>query len=140
MAKKTNTISMTFKSNLKYTELSVLVLTFIKKVLEIGDDDFFKIEISLREAINNAIVHGNRQDLQKKVQVEFVWEKKLLRMRIRDEGGQEIRFGEIEKKISNCELLATSGRGIMIMKNYMDRFEFRNAATGSEVLLEKKLS
>ena len=139
MGKKENIISMTFKSNLKYTELGVLVLTFIKKILEIDDDVFFKIEISLREAINNAIVHGNGRDLQKKVHVEFVWEKDLLRMRVRDEGGREITLNEIENKINHCELLATNGRGIMIMKNYMDRFEFRNLAGGSEVLLEKRL-
>ncbi len=138
MGKKENIISMTFKSNLKYTELSVLVLTFIKKILEIGDDDFFKIEISLREAVNNAIVHGNGNDLQKKVHVEFVWEKTLLRLRVRDEGGCEISMNEIEKKIGSCELLSTNGRGIMIMKNYMDKFEFNNLPGGSEVLLEKK--
>jgi anti-sigma regulatory factor (Ser/Thr protein kinase) len=63
MGKKENIIFMAFKSNLKYTELSVLVLTFIKKILDIGDDEFFKIEISLREAINNAIVHGNENNL-----------------------------------------------------------------------------
>jgi len=139
MATKENIISMNFKSDLKYTELSVLVLTFIKKILEIGDDEFFKIEISLREAINNAIVHGNGKNLQKRVQVEFVWEKTILRMRVRDEGDRDVSLGEIEKKINDCELLAPNGRGIMIMKNYMDKFEFRRLAGGSEVLLEKKL-
>jgi len=139
MATKENIISMNFKSDLKYTELSVLVLTFIKKILEIGDDDFFKIEISLREAINNAIVHGNGKNLQKRVHVELAWEKTILRMRVRDEGDREVSLSEIEKKINDCELLATNGRGIMIMKNYMDKFEFRRRPGGSEVLLEKKL-
>jgi len=139
MGKKENTISMAFKSDLKYTELSVLVLAFIKKILDIGDDEFFKIEISLREAINNAIVHGNGSSLDKMVQVEFVWEKTFLRMRVRDEGDQKVSFDQIEKKIKSCDLLSANGRGIMIIKSYMDNFEFRCLARGSEVVMEKKL-
>ena len=139
MSKKENIISMAFKSNLKYTELSVLVLTFIKKILAIGDDEFFKIEISLREAINNAIVHGNENNLNKLVHIEFVWEKSFLRMRVRDEGDREVSFDQIENKINSCSLLSANGRGIMIIKNYMDKFEFHCLNRGSEVVLEKKL-
>jgi anti-sigma regulatory factor (Ser/Thr protein kinase) len=140
MGKKANTISMTFKSSLKYTELSVLVLTFIKKILAIGDDEFFKIELSLREAITNAIIHGNEKNLDKQVHVEFDWEKSFLRMRVRDEGDRRISYDQIEDKINSCGLLATSGRGIMIIKNYMDKFEYRCLDRGSEVVMEKNLS
>lgn len=140
MGKKENTIFMAFKSNIKYVELSVLVLAFIKKILTIGDDEFFKIEISLREAINNAIIHGNENNLNKLVYIEFVWEKSFLRMRVRDEGEHEISLEQIEKKISSCSLLSANGRGIMIIKNYMDKFEFHCLAKGSEVVMEKKLS
>ena len=140
MNKKENVISLAFKSNIKYVELSVLVLAFIKKILDIGDDEFFKIEISLREAINNAIVHGNEKKMDKLVHVEFVWEKSFLQMRIRDEGDQKVSFDQIENKIKNCDLLSTNGRGIMIIKNYMDKFEFHCLERGSEVIMEKKLS
>jgi anti-sigma regulatory factor (Ser/Thr protein kinase) len=140
MGKKENSISMAFKSDLKYTELSVLVLAFIKKILEIGDDDFFKVEISLREAINNAIVHGNEKKIDKLVHVEFTWEKSFLRMRVRDEGDHEVSFDQIENKINSCSILSTNGRGIMIIKSYMDKFEFRCLPRGSEVVMEKKLS
>lgn len=140
MGNKKNTISMAFKSSLKYTELSVLVLTFIKKVLQIDDDEFFEIEISLREAVNNAIIHGNAKDVRKQVHVEFVWDKSFLQMRVRDEGDRKISFAQIENKVSHCGLLSANGRGIMIIKNYMDQFEFRCLERGSEVFMEKKLS
>jgi anti-sigma regulatory factor (Ser/Thr protein kinase) len=140
MGKKENIISMAFKSNLKYAELSILVLTFIKKILAINDDEFFKIEISLREAINNAIIHGNGNNSGKLVHIEFVWEKSFLRMRVRDEGDHQISFNQIENKINSCSILSTNGRGIMIIKNYMDKFEFHCLDRGSEVVMEKKLS
>jgi serine/threonine-protein kinase RsbW len=134
-----NTISMSFKSSLKFTELSIMVLTFLRNILSINDDDYFKIEISLREAVNNAIVHGNHMDLNRLVFITFHWGDALLTIRVKDQSDQIIDYKEIEKKIGSCSLLSYSGRGITIMKNYMDKFEFHCSGTGNEVLLEKKL-
>jgi anti-sigma regulatory factor (Ser/Thr protein kinase) len=140
MVKNENWISLAFKSDLKYTELSVLVLGFIKKLLAIEDEVFFKIEISLREAINNAIVHGNGRDVGKQVHVEFVWAKSFLRLRVRDENSRKVDLLEVEEKIKSCSLLSFNGRGITIIKNYMDSFTFNCLPGGSEVVMEKKLS
>jgi len=140
MGKTENRISIAFKSSLKYTELSVLVLGFIKKLLDIGDDEFFKIEISLREAANNAIVHGNGSELDKLVHMEFIWDKSFLRIHVRDENERKVDFQEVEDKINSCSLLSFNGRGIMIIRNYMDSFEFHCLPGGSEVVMEKKLS
>ena len=139
MAKKENRIVIAFKSDLKYTELSVLVLGFIKKLLDIADEVFFKIEISLREATNNAIVHGNGRDLDKLVHMEFVWDKSFLRIHVRDENSRQVDLREVEDKINNCHLLSFNGRGIMIIRSYMDRFELHCRPGGSEVVMEKKL-
>jgi anti-sigma regulatory factor (Ser/Thr protein kinase) len=62
-----------------------------------------------------------------------------VRMRVRDEGDHEVRFDQIEKKINSCSLLSANGRGIMIIKNYMDKFEFHCLGRGSEIIMEKKL-
>jgi serine/threonine-protein kinase RsbW len=134
-----NTISMSFKSNLKFTELGIMVLNFLRNILNINDDDYFKIEISLREAVNNAIVHGNHMDLNRLVFITFHWGDALLTIRVKDQCDQIIDYKEIEKKIGSCGLLSCNGRGITIMKNYMDKFEFHGSGTGNEVLLEKKL-
>jgi serine/threonine-protein kinase RsbW len=140
MAKNENKISVAFKSDLKYTELSVLVLGFIKKLLDVDDEIFFKIEISLREAVNNAIVHGNGRDLNKLVHMEFVWDKSFIRIRVRDENSRKVELQEVEDKINSCSLLSFNGRGIMIIKSYMDSFTFRCLPGGSEVVMEKKLT
>ena len=139
MAKKENRIAIAFKSDLKYTELSVLVLGFIRKLLDIADEIFFKIEISLREATNNAIVHGNGRDLNKLVHMEFVWDRSFLRIHVRDENSRMVNLQEVEDKIHNCHLLSFNGRGIMIIRSHMDRFEFHCRPGGSEVVMEKKL-
>jgi anti-sigma regulatory factor (Ser/Thr protein kinase) len=140
MVKNENRISVAFKSDLKYTELSVLVLAFIKKLLAIDDEVFFKIEISLREAVNNAIVHGNGRDVDKLVHMDFIWGKSFLRLRVRDENSRKVDLQEVEDKINSCSLLSFNGRGIMIIKNYMDSFAFHCLPGGSEVIMEKRLT
>jgi serine/threonine-protein kinase RsbW len=116
-----------------------LVLGFIKKLLDINDETFFKIEISLREATNNAIVHGNGRDLDKRVHMEFIWEKSFLRIHVRDENNRQVNLQDVEDQIQNCNLLSFNGRGIMIIRSYMDSFEFHCRPGGSEVVMEKKL-
>jgi len=137
--RKKNQISLDFVSDLKYTEFCVLVFSFIKNVLNINDDNFFKIEISLREVINNAIIHGNKSDPNKRVYVSFRWTKSRLWMTIKDENTEKVNFNEIKKRLECNDLLAFSGRGIMIMKNYMDRVKFCPSETGTEIILEKQL-
>jgi serine/threonine-protein kinase RsbW len=140
MAKPEQRIAISFRSDLKYTELSVLVLGFIRKLLDLSEDVFFKVEISLREATNNAIVHGNGRDPEKRVHEEFVWDRERLLIRVRDENSRQVDLQALEDRIQDCKLLSFSGRGIMIIRSYMDRFEFHCRPGGSEVVMEKKLT
>lgn len=137
--RKKNQISLSFVSDLKYTEFCVLVFSFVKNVISMTDDIYFKTEISLREVINNAIIHGNKRDMQKRVHVTFRWTKSRLYMTVKDENPETVDFKEINKRLESNDLLAFNGRGIMIMKNYMDKVKFVSTGTGTEILLEKHL-
>ncbi|MBN2346693.1 MAG: ATP-binding protein [Candidatus Aminicenantes bacterium] len=140
MAKKENRIAVAFRSDQKFTELCVLVLSFIKKLLAFDDEVYFKIEISLREAVNNAIVHGNGRDPEKRVHLQFAWGPSLLRIHVRDENPRPVDPGILEERADSCPPLSFNGRGIMIIRAYMDRFEFRSLPGGGEVVMEKRLS
>lgn len=133
------TITLAFASNQKYTEMAILVLNYLKNTLNIDEDEYFKIEISAREAINNAIVHGNRLDMSKRVTVRYLWEHHRLRIEVLDENYEQTNFNQIQDKINSCSLLSFSGRGITIMRNYMDVFEFNCTDRGNMIILEKNL-
>jgi len=139
MAKRESEISLEFVSNIKFTEFCVLVFSYLKNVLEIIEDDFFKVEISLREVINNAIIHGNQSDRSKRVFVKFRWSKTHLEIRIKDQNTRLVNFEEIDKQIQENDILSFNGRGIMIMKSYMDSVEFLPSDNGTEIIMEKKL-
>jgi anti-sigma regulatory factor (Ser/Thr protein kinase) len=139
MKKAEDRISLDFVSDLKYTEFSVMVLGYIKNFLKINEDDFFKIEIALREVINNAIRHGNQSNQGKRVRVKFRWRKKYLYINVKDENTQKVDFKKIIREVQNKDILSPSGRGITIMKNYMDRVEFLPSNHGTEIVMEKRI-
>lgn len=134
---KRDKISINFVNNLKYTEFTVFILTFLKNILNISDDNMFKIEISLREVINNAVIHGNKSDPKKRVYLDFEWEKGLLILTITDENKAHVDYNKILKKIEERDLLSFNGRGILIMRNYMDSVKFLNIKGGTRIVLEK---
>ena len=130
-------ISTNFVSNLKFTEFTVFILNFLKNILKISDDDMFKIEISLREVINNAIIHGNKSNPKKRVFLDFEWKNRILKLTVTDQNTETVDFKEINKRIESKDVLSLNGRGILIMKNYMDKIDFSNIDTGTRVILEK---
>ncbi len=134
---KKDLISLDFASELKFTEFCVLVFSYLRNILNLMEEDFFKIEISLREVINNAIIHGNKSDANKRVYVKFQWSKSHIRMSVRDENPEKVDFDKINKKLAENDLLSFHGRGIMIMKSYMDKVEFFSSEKGTEIVMEK---
>ncbi|MCU0284937.1 MAG: ATP-binding protein [Acidobacteria bacterium] len=139
MKKKLNKITLDFVSDLKFTEFCVLVASYIKNMNNIKEDEFFKIEISLREVLNNAIIHGNKTDKNKRICVTFWWTHDQFSMSIKDENPEKIDFNSINNKLLGNDLLSYNGRGILIMKSYMDKVEFHPSENGTEVILEKEL-
>jgi serine/threonine-protein kinase RsbW len=137
--KKKDQISLDFVSDLKFTEFCVLVFSYLRNDLNLLDDDFFKIEISLREVINNAIIHGNKLDITKRVFVRFSWNKSFIRLSVKDESREKVDFSKIDQRLEKNDLLAFNGRGILIMRSYMDKVQFIPSASGTEIIMEKLL-
>lgn len=136
---KDQEISLDFESNIQFTEFCALILSFLKKFLKINEDDLFKIDISIREAVNNAIIHGNKNNSQKRVFVKFEWNKKHIVIHVKDENPNKIDFIKIKEKIKKNDILSFQGRGILIIENYMDKVEFLYSKNRNEIVMEKMI-
>lgn len=136
---KDQEISLDFESNIQFTEFCAFILSFLKKSLNINEDDLFKIEISIREAVNNAIIHGNKSNSQKRVFVKFEWNKKHIVIHVKDENPNKIDFIKIKEKIKKNNILSFQGRGILIIENYMDKVELLYSKNGNEIVMEKMI-
>ena len=99
--------------------------------------DIFAIHLAAEEAIVNAIVHGNKLDPSKVVQVACVVSPTLARIEVTDEGP-----GFDPSSLPDCRLEdrldAPNGRGVMLMRTFMTRIEYN--ARGNRVLMEKQRS
>lgn len=95
-----------------------------------------ELEIALREALANAVLHGNRSDAAKKVLVRAYCDpKKGFVIAVRDEG-HGFDPERVPDPRSEDRLQLTHGRGIFLMRELMDHIEHRKG--GREVVLYKK--
>ena len=91
--------------------------------LGLKKDNYGKILVSTLEAVNNAIVHGNKADESKIVEIEFSYKRKILKVSISDEGpGFKPKEVPDPTKPENIENL--SGRGVFLMSRLADEIEF----------------
>lgn len=97
------------------------------------DDAAHWIGMAVREAVANAIKHGNRLDLTKRVNARMWVDDGVLRIRIEDEGE-----GFIPEKVANPldteNILKTSGRGIFYINTFMDEVKYEFGEAGGTVV------
>lgn len=106
---------------------------------EVPEETRHWILMAVREAVANAIKHGNRQDLSKSVHVEMDVVADTLAIGIRDEG-EGFDPEAVGDPLAPENRLKTSGRGIFYMRTFMDDVRFRRHPDGGmEIILKKSL-
>jgi serine/threonine-protein kinase RsbW len=99
--------------------------------------DEFNIEMALREALANAVVHGNHEHPRAKVHIRCrCWPGKEISIVVTDQG-KGFDFGKGGGNGFISASLSERGRGILLMKACMDDVHFERG--GSEVHLRKRL-
>ncbi len=98
----------------------------LSKRYDICPDRYPDILISLTEAVNNAIIHGNGENRSKNVVIDHVYRKNQgLTIEISDEGsGFDYKSIPDPTKLENLE--KTGGRGVFLMHQLSDRIKFAN--------------
>jgi len=100
-----------------------------------SEDEIFAIKLALEEALTNAIKHGNRCDPDKSVTVRYAVTPDVLVVLVRDEG-QGFSPDEVPDPTAADRLNVPNGRGIMLLRAYMDELEYRDH--GREVRFVKR--
>lgn len=98
-------------------------------------DTRVNIPLACDEAITNAIIHGNRSNPEKKVNIQVYVSPNRFRIRVRDEG-DGFELARVDDPTRGEALLRPSGRGVYLMRNIMDSVEYKEG--GRVVELEKK--
>jgi serine/threonine-protein kinase RsbW len=104
----------------------------------LDEDTRSGVSMAVREGMINAILHGNAYDANKRVSLSFEHNDRELVITISDEGHGFIP-DEVPDPLAPENLLKTSGRGIFLMRAFMDEVRFRKLNPGTEIILIKRL-
>jgi serine/threonine-protein kinase RsbW len=137
-----NTVRIDFHSSLEVLDLIQLVSEHIGRKAGLDDEALHWVTVAVRESVINAIKHGNGSDVRKRVHIEFTaLEGETvpgIAIRVRDEGGG-FDPSTLADPLAPDNLLKSTGRGILLMRSFMDEMTFQRAAEGGmEVRMVKR--
>jgi serine/threonine-protein kinase RsbW len=118
-------------------ELEEFIIGIAEKY-NLDKNKFNNLVLSFSEAVSNSMEHGNKLDKSKKVYIKVKVDSEKMTIIIKDEGnGFDLKSVPDPTKQEN--ILKDSGRGIHIMKSFLDNLRYNFTSTGTEVILEINL-
>ena len=144
MRSRGGTVRLQIPSNYELLDFIQLVCDRLADLAALDEDATHWIGVAVRESVINAIKHGNREEYDKLVTVEFslipVAQPTEFIVRVLDQG-QGFDPEEIADPLAPENILKSSGRGIFFMRSFMDDVVLRRASEGGmEVRMVKKLA
>ena len=130
-------VSLSLESALDSVETIEQVAEDFARRAGFDEDTACQIAMVTREAAVNAVLHGNKQDPEKRVTAEFELTEAELRIQIADQG-PGLDPEAIPDPLAPENILKPSGRGVFLMRAIMDEVEFRTLAPGTEITLVKR--
>lgn len=109
----------------------------LKQWAGFGDEDSSRIMLTLSEAVNNAIMHGNEENPDKQVIVLSTWDQDngTLKVSVEDEG-EGFNPDELPDPLKEENLLNEGGRGVYLIEQYADKVEFSKEGTKITILFK----
>jgi serine/threonine-protein kinase RsbW len=101
--------------------------------LGFSDEAAFGVDMAVREAVTNAVLHGNKQDETKKVEVKFHGSREMLEITVRD-WGVGFNLDNVPDPTDPQNLMKASGRGILFMRTFMDEVEYEGHPEGGTLV------
>ncbi len=116
---------LVFKSDIKNINLVERLIDDLSDKYNLQDDIYGKLLLSVVEAVNNAIVHGNKMDHEKDVVLQYSIDDTKIDFIITDKG-EGFDFNNIPDPTKPENIEKTHGRGIFLMNHLADEIEFSN--------------
>jgi serine/threonine-protein kinase RsbW len=131
-------VSYRMDSTLESVNQAEEVATKIAAKMGFDEEDVNRISMAVREAAVNAVLHGNAYDPAKKVTFGFENTGGSLVITVSDEG-KGLNPESIPDPLAPENLLKQSGRGIFLIRAFMDEVRIRSLERGTEVIMIKNV-
>ena len=135
-------VRLEFTSAFEMVDFVQVVSDHMARSVGLDDDSMHWVSVSIRESVINAIKHGNRNDATKLVFVDFEITTTAavpeLAIRVRDQG-EGFEPEAVADPLAPENLLKSSGRGIFLIRNFMDDVRLQRAPEGGmEIRMVKR--
>ena len=134
-------VRLEFTSAFEMLDFVQVVSDHLSNAVGLDEDAMHWVSVAIRESVINAIKHGNRNDSSKHVFVEFetaTTDVPQLAIRVRDQG-EGFDPEQVANPLDTDNLLKSSGRGIFLIRNFMDDVQLQRAPEGGmEIRMVKK--
>ena len=124
--------TLKINSNTQSLRLVERLIEDVCQIYSVNEDCYGNMLIAVTEAVNNAIVHGNKNDPEKFVRIGFESDEEQLVFSITDEG-QGFDYTNLPDPTDPENIEKVSGRGVFLMSNLSDFIRFEQ--NGAKVLL-----
>jgi serine/threonine-protein kinase RsbW len=137
------TVRLDFDSTFEMLDLVQVVSDHIGRLAGLDEEARHWVNVAVRESVINAIKHGNRNDATKRVHVEFTPLESAaapqgVHIRVRDEG-PGFDPAAVPDPLAPENLLKGSGRGIFLIRSFMDEMNLQRAEEGGmEMVMVKR--
>ncbi len=140
MESQSKTVDQVLDSTLESVDIAERAALDLAREAGFGEEDLDRIGMSVRECMVNAVVHGNQYSSHKKVHFSVSSSPGRLTIRVADQGeGFDPQI--VPDPLSGDNILRHSGRGIFLMKAFMDDLQVRRLQpAGMEVTLVKNVA
>jgi serine/threonine-protein kinase RsbW len=137
---ESETVERFLESTLDSVDSAEDIAVGVAKRAGFDEDDLLKIGMAVRESMVNAVVHGNRYNANKKVRFSVVKNSERFTIRVADEG-EGFDYENLPDPLAPDNLLRSSGRGIFLIRSFMDELEIRRLEPGGmELTLVKYMT
>ena len=135
-------VRLDFRSAFDMLDFVQVVCDHVSRMSGLDEDSLHWVSVAVRESVINAIKHGNGNDEQKRVFVEFTplhAGTPGISIRVRDEGpGFDPEC--LPDPLAPENMLKASGRGIFLIRNFMDEMRLQRAPEGGmEMVMVKRV-
>ncbi len=134
-------VRLEFTSAFEMLDFVQIVSDHMSRGIGLDEEAAHWVSVAIRESVINAIKHGNRNDESKHVFVEFETATAgtpELTIRVRDQG-EGFDPEEVADPLAPENLLKSSGRGIFLIRNFMDDVQLQRAPEGGmEIRMVKR--
>lgn len=127
------TVRLDFRSAFDMLDFVQVVSDHVGRMAGLDEESLHWVSVAVRESVINAIKHGNSSDERKRVYIEFTplneEQRPGIAIRVRDEG-PGFDPETLPDPLAPENVLKSSGRGIFLIRNFMDEMILQRAPEG----------